>query len=399
MSTQTVLFEDLDHKLSQYYTKVVLGMDRFYRKNIPLTNEESLDNEGLVPVNLTNETPNNYHSWNDIFSDLEDLRHKYVNIQSEVRRNYMQQQIGSLMILAKWCSGESIPFREKVRGLLYVNENPLTLEERKSLHRKLNSLLSKKGLTGSLLEKVRKWEQTQHVPSQQIESVLKDLLLQGKERVVQKMFKEMEDTEVIPVVVYGVPYSAYCDYPGGKMYINGDLSYTYESLKHLVCHESFPGHTTNMKIRELGVKSGEIPLDAALVITNTASSSIFEGIGDNGIHFIDWVHTIDDEIYQVYQEIKSTSGINAAHMIHTEKKSDEEVAAFLREFAFAEENWIESRLRFFKHNLRAPFIYSYWRGNEAVQQVYTNLPENKKVEFYDFLYKNMLSADTVKQFR
>ncbi|EWG09978.1 hypothetical protein [Cytobacillus firmus] len=399
MRTETVHFESLDHKLSQEYTQIVLGMDDFYRKNLPSGSEASLDQEGLVPINLTRETPNSYSSWNEIFADFEDLRSSYSAIQSEVRRNYMQQQIGSLLRLARWRSGEEIPFRENVRGLLYVNENPFSEAERKELHNRLESLLIQKGFSGTLKEKVKKWEQAQHVPSQQVESVLKDLLSQGKERVVQKMFKEMEDVEVTPVVVNVVPYSAYCDYVGGKMYINGDLSYTYESLKHLVTHESFPGHTTHMRIRELGVQSGDIPLDAGLVITNTASSSVFEGIGDNGIDFIDWTDSLDDEIYKVYQEIKSISGINAAHMIHAEGKPDEEVSAFLREFAFGEENWILSRLRFFKHTLRAPFIYSYWRGNEAVNEIYKRLSEDRKQAFYEFLYKNMLSADTVKQFR
>ncbi|PWW31298.1 hypothetical protein DFO73_102294 [Cytobacillus oceanisediminis] len=399
MSTETVHFESLDHKLSQDYTQIVLGMDVFYRKNLSSGTEASLDHEGLVPINLTKETPNSYSSWNDIFSDLRDLRSKYSSIQSEVRRNYMQQQIGSLLTLARWRSGEEIPFRENVRALLYVNENPFSEAERKELHHRLESLLIQRGFSGTLEEKVKKWEQAQHVPSQQVESVLKDLLSQGKERVVQKMFKEMEGVEVTPVVVTGVPYSAYCDYVGGRMYINGDLSYTYESLKHLVTHESFPGHTTHMKIRELGVQSGDIPLDAGLVITNTASSSVFEGIGDNGIDFIDWTDSLDDEIYKVYQEIKAISGMSAAHMIHAEGKSDEEVLVFLRDFAFGEENWIQSRLRFFKHTLRAPFIYSYWRGNEAVKEIYNRLPEDRKLTFYEFLYKNMLSADTVKQFR
>ena len=399
MNTKTVHFESLDHKLSQEYTQIVLGMDDFYRKNISSGLEASLDEEGLVPINVTRETPNSYSGWNEIFADLEDLRSKYSSIQSEVRRNYMQQQIGSLLTLARWRSGEEIPFRENVRGLLYVNENPSSDAERKELHHRLESLLIQKGFSGTLKEKVKKWERAQHVPSQQVESVLQDLLYQGKERVVQKMFKEMEDVEVTPVVVTGVPYSAYCDYVGGKMYINGDLSYTYEALKHLVTHESFPGHTTHMRIRELCVQSGDIPLDAGLVITNTASSSVFEGIGDNGIDFIDWADSLDDEIYKVYQEIKSISGMNAAHMIHAEGKRDEEVSEFLRDFAFGEENWIQSRLRFFKHTLRAPFIYSYWRGNEAVKEIYNRISEDRKSAFYEFLYKNMLSADTVKQFR
>jgi hypothetical protein len=399
MNVETSEFELLDIELSYDYTKIVLGMDQLYRKNGGSLVEASLDREGLVPINLTNERPNPYSSWNEVLVDLENVRKRYIEIRSEIRRNYMQQQIRSLYTLAKWCSGKEIPFREKVRGLLFVNENPFSEMERNHLKEKLDVLLTKRGLRGSLTEKVRKWEELQHVPVSHIESVLKELLLQAKDRVVQTMFPEIDDVVVEPVIVHSVPYSAYCDYVNGKMYINGDLSYSYEALKHLVTHESFPGHTTHMRIRELGVQTGNVPLDSALVITNTASSSIFEGIGDNGIHFIDWVETLDDEIYLVYQQIRSISGMNAAHMIHVEQKSDDEVSSFLKDFGFGEDNWIESRLRFFKHSLRAPFIYSYWRGNEAVNEVYKSLSKDRKHAFYNFLYKNMLSADTVKQFR
>lgn len=388
----------LDMKLSSEYVRIVLGMDRLYRNGQEARAEASLDREGLVPINLTVETPNDYTGWSNVLEDLRELRQRYVGIENEIRRNYMQQQIGSLIRLAEWCSGVEIPFREKVRCLLYVNENPFIKSERDALHQRLDHGLAGRGLHGTLLEKVRYWEEDRRVSAGELEGVLRDLLDEGKERVVRTMFSAMEDVMVEPQVVYGVPYNAYCDYVNGKMYINGDLSYTYEALKHLVAHESFPGHTTHMRIREIGVDSGDIPLDAGLVITNTASSSVFEGIGDNGIHFINWMSSPDDYVYEIYQQIRSIAGLNAAHMIHTEGKSDEEVSRFLAGFAFGHDNWIASRLRFFKHSLRAPFIYSYWRGNEAVRDIYQRVSRDDRRRFYEFLYKTMLSADTVKQF-
>jgi hypothetical protein len=399
MELKSTAFEKLDLDLSKQYVQIVLGMDELYQSNSGDSSEKELDKEGLVPINLTNEIPNEYQNWEAVLYDLNTLKDQYLKIESEVRRNYMQQQIGSVIELAKWCKGEPSSFRERVRNLLYVNENPLVEAERISLHQKLDELLTKRGIQGSLKEKVQKWEKSRNVPYEQLESTLTELLAIAKEEVVQKMFPEMEDVKVKPVIVKGVPYSAYCDYVGAKMYINGDLFYTYEALKHLVTHEAFPGHTTHMKIRELGLQSGDTPLDAALVITNTASSSVFEGIGDNGIHFIDWVETLDDEIYLIYQQIRSIAGLNAAHMIHAEQKSDQEVRSFLENFSFGEENWINSRLRFFKHSLRAPFIYAYWRGNEAVNQAFQQVAPDRKQDFYNFLYRNMLSADTVKQYR
>ncbi|KGX91867.1 hypothetical protein [Pontibacillus marinus] len=398
-NTSEISVSTLDMKLSQEYVQVVLGMDQYYRETKKKTGEAALDKEGLVPINLTDELPRKYASWNEVIEELMILRSKYLRVENEVRVNYMQQQIGSLIFLAKWCKGGAEqPFRELVRGVLYVNENPLGRNEREALHVKLDHLLTKKGFTGSLFNKVSKWEEEQHVPAREMSGVLEDLLAKAKDQVVSKMFKAVEDVQVTPKVVYGVPYSAYCDYVNQSMYINGDLPYTLPALKHLVTHESFPGHTTHMKIRELMTNSGQSPLDAGLVITNTASSSVFEGIGDNGALFIDWVDSIDDEIYFIYQRIRSISGLNAAHMLHAEKKSEEEVREFLKTFAFGNDNWIDSRLRFFNHPLRAPFIYGYWRGNEAVNQVFNRVSSDRKQAFYNYLYQNMHSADTIKQF-
>jgi hypothetical protein len=376
--------DPVDMKLSVQYAQITLGMDQLYRSTKGDSNEASFDREGLVPIDLTKQVPRVYTEWTQVKDDLKALR------------NYMQQQIGSLLMLAEWCSGTDISFREKVRGFLYVNENPLSSHELNHLHQQLDAALAAKGYKGSIHEKVSAWNHDRHVPTNEVESVLKELLSSAKEKVVQQMFPQIADVEVIPELVYGVPYNAYCDYVNSKMYLNGSLPYTYEALKHLVTHESFPGHTTHMRIRELGVQAGELPLDAGLVITNTASSSVFEGIGDNGIHFIEWANTDDDRIYEIYQNIRSIAGMNAAHKIHTEQKSNEEVRDFLKSFAFGDSNWIDSRLRFITHTLRAPFIYSYWRGNEAVKEVFTRIPPNQRERFYQFLYKNMLSADTVK---
>ncbi|WP_301172573.1 hypothetical protein [Brevibacillus nitrificans] len=388
----------LDLQLSETYCRIVLGMDNLYRSGKGSTGEASFDREGLVPINLTEVAPNPYTDWSEVRNDLRKLLGDYAKISDEVRRNYMQQQIGSIDSLARWCSGTDMPFREKVRGFLYVNENPVTHTEQARLHALLDKVLTQRGYEGALHQKVAAWEAERRVPANELESVLREMLATSRALVAERMFPQVAEVEVTPVIVYGVPYNAYCDYVNGKMYLNGDLAYTYEGLKHLVTHECFPGHTTHMYIRELGLKAGELPLDAGLVITNTASSSVFEGIADNGMRFISWGYTSDDYIYEIYQQIRSISGMNAAHMIHAEGKTVEEAGLYLKEFAFGEENWVASRLRFVTHSLRAPFIFSYWRGNEAVNEAYSRLAPSEHQPFFQFLYKRMLSADTVKQF-
>jgi len=59
----------------------------------------------------------------------------------------------------------------------------------------------------------------------------------------------------------------------------------------------------------------------------------------------------DYEISDVIQKMKSAAGITAAHMLHEEGKSDEEVKKIFKNILFADENWINLRMRFIKHNL------------------------------------------------
>jgi hypothetical protein len=394
MSTYSVQ----DFHLAEQFVAIVLGMDQFYRSLPSASKESSFEKEGLVPINLTKVAPIPIDSWSEAISELEEIYHSYSTEANEIRRNYMLQQISSVITLAKWLSGEILPYRQLVRQLLCVNENPLTSEQQQSLHQRLDVLLSRKGYEGDLRTKVEKWEGEKQVNPGQLEQTLIDLLVEARSKTVQLGFAEVTNVSVTPKVVYDVPYNAYCDFLGQKMYINGDLSYTYESLKHLVTHEAFPGHTTHMVVRQRKIESEEIPLDAGLVITNTASSPTFEGIGDNGLRFLKWNESLDDEIYELLQNIRSICGLNAAHMVHVEQKNRAEVEKFMASFAFREGKWVESRWRFITHPFRAPFIYGYWRGNEAVHNLFSQLDEEEKLPFVRYLFDHMHSVDTLKQF-
>lgn len=386
-----------DHKLAVEYVQTVLGMDALYRAQPNATSDPSLDREGLVPVNLTDLSPRLYTDWSHVQADLQVLREHYATVQDKVRRTYMQQQISSLLALARWASGQTMDFEDQVGQFLCVNASPVSESEMALLHDDLDAALTRQGYNGTLAEKWARWQAERDVPAQQVEGVLRELLAQARQRVADMLFPELADVPMTPVVVHSVPYSAYCDYVGRRMQVNGDLTYSYPALKHLVCHEAFPGHTTHLYIREQRLRERKMPVDAGLVITDTASSPIFEGIGDNGIAFLEWEDE-DDRIYQRYQIIRTAAGAQIAHMIHQQGRSQDDAAAYLRRTCFADEHYIAARLRFVRYPLRAPFIYAYWRGYQAVRDVYMRTTPGNRKAFFAFLYGTMLSADTVRLF-
>lgn len=141
-----------------------------------------------------------------------------------------------------------------------------------------------------------------------------------------------------------------------------------------------------------------MPLDAALVVTNSASSAIFEGIGENGIYFLDWIEDDADQLAITLNRLRSAARVNAARMIHQEGKPLDQVKTYLEETCFTTPTWVESRMGFLTHRLRAPFIFAYWCGDAAVAWVWVRVAENERPQFFRYLYEHMHTPTTLDRF-
>lgn len=388
----------VDFELSEYLVDITLGFDNFYRSNSKNAKSKELAREGLVPVNLTNKNGKSYSDYESIKQDYFELYSKVNSINNEIRREYLAKQISSMIFYIDFLTNEQIPYRDKVKNLLHVDSNPINLYKIKNTRTRLEQLLLKAGYKGSLEDMYTEWHNQRKVPANEIEGVLNGLLLQAREDVFDSMFKEVSEIDAKPKVVSNVPYSAYADYLANEMIINGDYSYTFEDLKHLVTHEVFPGHFTHLKLREIEMNKGNIPLDAGLVITNTASSPIFEGIADCGQYFIDWYKDIDDDIAREVQQLKSMTTLNVGYQINELGSTFEEISNYLKEYAFGQDKWIESRYNFLTDFIRGPFIYAYYRGYEGVKNAFEYIQPKDLTSFYNLLYKNMISTDELKIF-
>jgi hypothetical protein len=115
-------------------------------------------------------------------------------------------------------------------------------------------------------------------------------------------------------LVRDVPYTGYCDYASNTMRLNADQPFTAERLKLLVLHEAYPGHDYHLSRREHEVRSGQQPLNSLLVITNTPSSPLFEGIGDNGALFLHWLSPAERLDFDLGM-LRSAACVNASYYL------------------------------------------------------------------------------------
>lgn len=393
-------YEEKDFRLAEEFCGIVLGTDEFYRKRqMEASDETSFTSEGLVPVNFSGVSPVLISSWQEAIDKLTDIYHGYEKIQDPGRKNYMLQQVGAFRKICLWLSGIPMSFREIAAETMFIDENPVGGAVLEARVKALQDTLEKAGYRGTAKEQVAAWQKARAViGAEETKRVLEKLLGEAKEKTLALGFEAIRDFDVHAEIVYNVPYNAYCDYMSRMIYINGEVTYTYDELKHLVCHEAYPGHMTHMAVRQQLLEAGKIPVDAGLVLTNTASSPIFEGLADQGNDVLEWVEDLNDDICRQLNQIQSICNQNASHIYYCEENGPEKAEQYMREYSFASDAKIKSRLRYMGYPFRKAYMYAYWRGWEAVEKVWEKLSAEKRSLFLKYLYENMHSVDTVLQF-
>ncbi len=381
------------HDLSKRYTLTVLGADRAYRER-PTAGDRALEAEGLVPVHWTHLEAEALDP-RDAMRQLTDLAVEASALKDPQQRDWLTEQALATRHLLGWVSGDTLDYEAVVARCLRVPPAPPSAAQLADHQAALDHALRAAGLpTGPA--GLAAYHEQDAVPTADVQDTLQRLLDEGRARVKRHLPQLTVHAQPIQAhVVYGVPFSAYCDYPGRRVWLNGDFTYTRSALKHLVGHEAYPGHDVHMAHREHLTRTGEMPIDGALILTNSASSVLYEGIAEAALDLIHWRDTPLDQVEWHLTRLQQLCSIEAAHALNTQRRTPADVADFLRATLQQSDAWIEARLRFFTHRLRAPFIYSYWWGNELTRRFWQAVPAFQQDRAVQHLYARMHSPSTL----
>ncbi|CDN57498.1 CalR9 protein (plasmid) [Neorhizobium galegae bv. officinalis bv. officinalis str. HAMBI 1141] len=385
-------------KLGGELAAITAGLDLLYRSRN--RNAGILDAEGLIPVAVAEISPQRFESYDEAEAALLSFRDRLGQAETALRGDWLDEMSDSLLALIATFRGDSISFGERLERQIRIDARDIPEEIITGYYRGIREVLDELGFRdGSLFEDFARWEQHARIPSDKVLDVLAEFQRQARTRcgILATSLRAdwVNDEWIKPIAQRDVPYSAYCDFPGRRLLLNVDFPYTAFGLKHLAVHEAFPGHLVHLKLRERRVAEGLMPLDAAQVVTSSASSAIFEGIADNGMQFLDWIETPEDHLGHLLQRLRSALRCRAAWQLLGEGQSFDEVVPSIAAASLQSPDVTRSRLAFLRHDLRAPFVYAYWCGEMAVHSVWSQIRVEEKDEFWNYLYNNMHTPNTL----
>jgi homocysteine S-methyltransferase len=374
-------------------TAALLGIDTLYR-------HESGDTEGLIVVDLASDhRAESFANYNAAHTRFAELARAAADLPEPDRRVYYAQLCASTMAVCRWRQGR-LSFTEQLNAFLHVPAAPASVAELDELRAAMRTLLTRMGYSGDLASQAAAWESCRRVPADEVQGVLTELLSAAWDRTNDILPIPAPKSDGMRVAtVRGVPYNARCDYTTRTIELNIDPVYTYEGLRHLAVHEGYPGHYVQFKLREAGYLAGAAPADGLLSVVNTASSSPFEGIADNGLHVIGWDTTDDDRLSALITRYRAGIGTTAAWQLHALNWPAEQVRDWLHANALVGgEGWVANRMGFITAPQRSVLIWSYWWGEACVRPVWQRVPAERRADFLHYLYGRMHSPQTVGMF-
>lgn len=378
---------------------IALGMHDLERSGAK--SGDLLDEEGFISIYCGGDrvAARPYQTWDEVKRDLGELDKAAASLAEGPRAALLKGMITSLQVAARYYGGERVPFAELVRDLVGGVTGIIDKDEVQAIKEKVHELLGRRGVAGSdFAERLNTWKTQGALDRSAVEAAYRELMVEAKARTARMVF-DTGDYDMRLNWYPDLPFGARCDFVNGKMDLNPAMRFTRAEIKHLVCHEVYPGHSTQLLFTRAEVDAGRSQQDALLCAANALDGCIQEGIGDQGIRLIDWMEDLDDEISYELRRLRNAANTNATWQVMAEGRPMPEAVSYLKATSASSDASIKAMFSYATHPFRGAFVSSYWTGMEAVGKVWDRIAKADRRRFIRFLCGQLQSPESVAMFQ
>ena len=329
------------------------------------------------------------------------------------RKDFLARQVTAMQMSLRLWSGEKVSLAEEVRALYDVEPAWKDESNFEEAHKELDHALP---AGGSLMERMESWRKSLEISMEKAKEIL-PLITKRLRELTHKKFKLPESESFSIEFVSDQPWGAYNCYLGNyksRIDINTDLPMRIGWLADLLAHEGYPGHHTELCIKEEKLVGQRNYLEHSLSLINSPSCVIAEGIATSALKTIltdaeleDWYreellpnsgmeHIDPKMILQIQHASLKMDGLdgNAAFMLHDQHKSEEEISRYTQEFGLRPEKEAARMIRFISNPLYRSYIFTYHVGCDLLEELFSR---RDRITYFKRLLEEPVTPHQVRE--
>lgn len=304
------------------------------------------------------------------------------------RRDFLARQVNAMQMSLRLLAGEEVSLSDEVQALYDVQPKWKSEAIFEEAHSDLGQALP---AGDSLAERMQAWNRSLEIPVEKVRELLPAIITRLRERTGRK-FGLPEGENFSLDFVSDQPWGAYNWYLGGfqsRIDFNTDLPARVNQLADLVAHEGYPGHHTELSIKEARLIRQMKYVEHTLTLINSPSCVISEGIATSALEAV----LTDSELETWYRdEILPRAGLtridakrlmeivyatrkltglagNAAFLLHDQHQGEAEIMEYVRKFGLRTEKEVSQNFKFISNPLYRSYIFTYHIGYDLLKEL------------------------------
>jgi hypothetical protein len=307
------------------------------------------------------------------------------------RRDFLARQVMAMQMSLRLLSGEKISLVEEVKGLYDVQPEWKDESNFEEAHKEWDKALPP---GDSLVERLQAWYRSLEIPIEKVQEILPFIIKRLRELTHQKFGLPNGENFALKFVS-DQPWSAYNWYLGGfqsRIEFNTDLPTKVNALAGLIAHEGYPGHHTELSIKEEKLIRNKNYYEHTLTLINSPACVIAEGIATTALETVlteaeleDWYREeilplagmthIDAkrliEIGNASRKLAALTG-NAAFMLHDQQKSEDEISQYVQKYGLRTEKEARQTIKFISDPLYRSYTFTYHIGYDLLEELFAH---------------------------
>jgi hypothetical protein len=312
------------------------------------------------------------------------------------RKDFLVHQISAMQMSLRLLAGENISLVEEAQALYDIQ--PAWKDEANFIEYQnwLDEILPE---GGSLRERLEAWQNSLEIPIEKVREILPYITNTLRE-LTHRKFNLPDEESFVVEFVSDQPWMAYNRYLGeykSRIEINTDLPMRVNGLAITIAHEGYPGHHTELCAKEAKLIRQMDYQEHLVALINSPSSVIAEGIATSALEVIltdqeleDWyreellprtgmTHVDAKQIMAITRAERKVRNLwgNAAFMLHDQKKSKDEIIAYLQKYEMSTEKEANRAIQFMSGPLDRSYIFTYTAGYDLLEELFSIADRDK----------------------